>query len=67
MRSQANRVKNCKSLAQRKKDNCDPIVNPTYLMRERSEIKPVTIDKFKNTVLKKNRPVSAIPKNSTMK
>jgi hypothetical protein len=62
LRSQAHRVQYCKSLAQRKKDNTDPITNPAYFMREPSDVNAVTIDKFQNTVLKKNkggRPASA--------
>lgn len=53
-----NRVKNCKSLVQRKKDKTDPIVNPTYFMRENENAQSVTIESYKKTVLKQNRPQS---------
>lgn len=43
LKSQAERIKNCKSLVQRKKDNTDPVVNPTYFMRDANETKSVTI------------------------
>lgn len=61
LQSQASRVKNCKSLVQRKKDNTDPIVNPTYFMREGNDAKSVTIEGYKHTILEKNRPTSAVP------
>ena len=48
MRSQASRVKNCKNLTQRKKDNTDPIVNPTYFMRDGEHADSVTIEKYRN-------------------
>ena len=53
-----NRVKNCKNLVQRKKDKTDPIVNPTYFMRDNEHAQSVTIEAYKNTVLKQNRPQS---------
>jgi len=28
-----NRIKNCKNMQQRKKDKTDPIVNPTYFLK----------------------------------
>ena len=60
MRSQADRLKSCKSLTQRKKDKTDPIVNPTYFMRDGAHVDEVTIDQYRNTVLKKNRPTSGV-------
>lgn len=58
LRSQAERIKNCKSLNQRKKDNTDPIVNPTYFMRDGEHASSVTIENYRDTVIKKNRPAS---------
>ena len=63
--SQASRVRNCKNLTQRKKDKTDPIVNPTYFMRDGDNINSVTIDRYRETVLKKNRPVSGVPNRTT--
>ena len=60
LRSQADRLKSCKNLTQRKKDKTDPIVNPTYFMRDGAHIDEVTIDQYRNTVLKKNRPASGV-------
>ena len=64
LRSQADRLKSCKNLTQRKKDKTDPIVNPTYFMRDGAHIDEVTIDQYRNTVLKKNRPTSGKPSKS---
>lgn len=67
LRSQAHRIENCKSLAQRKKDKTDPIVNPTYFMRDGDNVNSVTIEGFKSTVLHKNRPKSACPSSISRK
>ena len=37
VRSMKNRVQNCKNMQQRKKDNTDPIVNPTYFIKPSKE------------------------------
>lgn len=59
-----NKVKNCKSIGERKKDKTDPIVNPTYFMRDTNNAESVTIEHYKQKVLKMNRPVSAHPTKS---
>ena len=33
-------------MTQRKKDKTDPVVNPTYLMRDGSNLNSVTIDQY---------------------
>lgn len=38
------RIKNCKNLEQRKKDKTDPIVNPTYFIKDGREIGNVSIN-----------------------
>jgi hypothetical protein len=43
MASMQNRIKNCKNMQQRKKDNTDPIVNPTYFIKEGRDVAAVTI------------------------
>lgn len=48
-------------MTQRKKDKTDPIVNPTYLMREGSAVNSVTIDQYCKKVASKNRPASGVP------
>ena len=60
-----NKMENCKSLVERRKDKTDPIVNPTYFMRDNSNAQSVTIEAYKNKVLKKNRPVSGNYAHST--
>lgn len=40
------RIRNCKSLSQRKKDHNDPIVYPTYFIREKKRCKDARIDAY---------------------
>jgi hypothetical protein len=52
------RISNCKNLQQRKKDNTDPIVNPTYFIKGSAEITSVNINEYSKKVLGMNRPQS---------
>ena len=52
------RIKNCKNLEQRKKDKTDPIVNPTYFIKDGREIGNVSINQYSKKVLGMNRPQS---------
>lgn len=47
-------------MQQRKKDNNDPIVNPTYFIKPAEELKGITIDGFTRKIVSKNRPKSGI-------
>jgi hypothetical protein len=47
-------------LQQRKKDNTDPIVNPTYFIKPGKEIEAVTINDYCKKVLGMNRPQSGL-------
>ena len=55
------RIKNCKNLQQRKKDNTDPVVNPTYFIKPGKEAASVTIDGYCKKILGMNRPQSGVP------
>jgi hypothetical protein len=55
-----NRVKNCKNMQQRKKDKTDPIVNPTYFIKNGPEIANVTIDQYCKKIIGMNRPQSGL-------
>lgn len=55
------RVENCKNLQQRKKDNCDPITNPTYFIKHGKDANSVTIDNYCKKILGMNRPQSGVP------
>jgi len=55
-----NRIKNCKTLQQRKKDKTDPIVNPTYFIKQGGDLGDVTINQYCKKVLHMNRPQSSI-------
>lgn len=46
-----NRIQNCKSLNQRKKDNTDPIVNPVYFIKDGSKAGDLTIQPYCKKVL----------------
>ena len=59
-----NRIKNCKNLQQRKKDNTDPIVNPTYFIKNGKEVPQVTIDSYCQKVLGMTRPQSGQPQKT---
>lgn len=61
VRSMKNRIQNCKNLQQRKKDNTDPIVNPTYFIKHGSQAQSVTIDAYCKKVLGNNRPQTGVP------
>jgi hypothetical protein len=54
------RIKNCKTLQQRKKDKTDPIVNPTYFIKQGGDLANVTIDQYCKKILGMNRPQSSI-------
>jgi hypothetical protein len=60
LQSMNNRIKNCKTLQQRKKDKTDPIVNPTYFIKQGGDVGAVTIDQYCKKVLEMNRPQSSI-------
>lgn len=47
-------------MQQRKKDNTDPIVNPTYFIKHGKEIASVTIDGYCKKVLGMNRPQTGV-------
>lgn len=64
VRSMNNRVSNCKSMQQRKKDNTDPIVNPTYFIKPGKDVENVTIDAYCKKVLGMNRPHTAFAPNA---
>ena len=57
------RVNNCKNLQQRKKDNTDPIINPTYFIKNGKEAEAVTIDSYCKKILGINRPQSGFNGN----
>ena len=58
-----NRVSNCKNMQQRKKDNTDPIVNPTYFIKPGKDAETVTIDAYCKKILGMNRPQTAFTSN----
>ena len=47
-------------MQQRKKDNTDPIVNPTYFIKHGQEVASVTIEGYCKKVLGMNRPQSGV-------
>jgi hypothetical protein len=49
------RIKNCKSLSQRKKDHNDPIIYPSYFIREQKYSKDARIDGYFLQVVSKKR------------
>jgi hypothetical protein len=53
------RIQNCKNWEQRKKDNTDPIVNPTYFIKNENEVAKVVINDYRQKILNKNRPESS--------
>jgi hypothetical protein len=52
------RIANCKNIQQRKKDNTDPIINPTYFIKSTGEINSISINDYSKKVLGMNRPQS---------
>ena len=48
------RIKECKSLEQRKKDNNDPLTHPIYFVRDASEAKGLAMDQYYNKLVSKN-------------
>lgn len=46
MASLKQRIRECKSWAQRKKDRSDPILYPSYFVRRRKECKDARIDGY---------------------
>ena len=58
------RVQNCKNLQQRKKDNTDPVVNPTYFIKHGTDLPQVTIDSYCQKILASNRPQSAFTQST---
>ena len=50
-------------MQQRKKDNTDPIVNPTYFIKPGKDAETVTIDAYCKKILGMNRPQTAFTSN----
>ena len=57
------RISNCKSMGQRRKDKTDPIVNPAYFIKHAQDMGQVTIDAYSKKVQANqaaSRPQSAV-------